>query len=81
MNKLKAWLIRKLGGYVLSDIAPKFVYKTLPGIKIRVDILMPEPRMFHDNEALGMDIIEREAARKLGEFIIKNHLYTAQQTV
>lgn len=78
MNKFKAWLIRKLGGYVLPPI-PRIVHKTLPDIKIRVDIPMPEPRMFHDNEALIMDIIEREVARKVGEFIIKNHLYTVQQ--
>ena len=78
MNKFKAWLIRKLGGYVLPPI-PRIVHKTLPDIKIRVDIPMPEPRMLHDNEALRMDIIEREAARKLGENIIKNELFTAQQ--
>jgi hypothetical protein len=79
MNKLKAWLIRKLGGCVLSDNAPKIVYETLPDIKITVDIRMSEPRMFHNTEALSMDLIEREAARRLGEFIMKNHLYKAQQ--
>lgn len=79
MNKLKAWLIRKLGGCVLSDNAPKIVYQTLPDIKIRVDIPKPDPRMFHGPEAVAMDIIEREAARKIGNFIIENHLYTVQQ--
>lgn len=79
MNKLKAWLIRKLGGCVLSDNAPKIVYQTLPDIKIRVDIPKPGPRMFSNTEVFNMDIIEREAARKLGEYIMENHLYTVQQ--
>lgn len=30
MNKFKAWLIRKLGGYVLPPIPPRIVHKTLP---------------------------------------------------
>lgn len=79
MTKLKAWLIRKLGGCVLSDNVPKIVYQPVSDIKIKVDIPKPEPRMFHNTEVVGMDIIEREAARKLGEYIMKNHLYTAQQ--
>jgi hypothetical protein len=79
MNKLKAWLIRKLGGCVLSDNAPKIVYQTVPDIKINVDIPKPEPSMFHGTEVVNMDIIESEAARKLGEYIMKNDLYTVQQ--
>lgn len=79
MNKLKAWLIRKLGGCVLSDNAPEIVYQTLPDIKIKVDIPKPEPSMFHGTEVVNMDIIECEAARKLGEYIMKNDLYTVQQ--
>jgi hypothetical protein len=58
MNKLKAWLIRKLGGCVLSDNAPKIVYPPVSDIKIKVDIPKPEPRMFHDTEVVDMDIIE-----------------------
>lgn len=79
MNKLKAWLIRKLGGCVLSDNAPKIIYQTLPSIEIKVDIPKPGPRMFHNTEVVNMDIIECEAARKLGEYIMKNDLYTVQQ--
>ena len=51
----------------------------MPDIKITVDIPMSAPSMFHNTEALRMDIIEREAARRLGESIMKNHLYIAQQ--
>lgn len=79
MNKLKAWLIRKLGGCVLSDNAPKIVYQTWPSVEIKVDIPKPGPRMFSNTEVFNMDIIEREAARKIGDFIIENHLYTVQQ--
>ena len=79
MNKLKAWLIRKLGGCVLSDNVPKLVYQPVSDIKIKVDIPKPEPSMFHGIEVVNMDIIESEAARKLGEYIMKNDLYTVQQ--
>lgn len=78
MNKFKAWLIRKLGGYVYLADTEKILYKTLPCSKFHVDITLPPMELNFTEEDIA-DFIYREAAAKIGWFIINNHLYDLQQ--
>lgn len=77
MNKFKAWLIRKLGGYVYLVDTKKIVYKTLPCSTFHVDIMSPTTGYdFTDKDM--MDFMNHAAAAKIGRFIIDNHLYDLQ---
>lgn len=78
MNKFKKWLIRKLGGYVYLVGTEKVVYKTLPCSTFYVDITLP-PMNHNLPEEDITDLINREAAAKIGRYIIKNHLYDLQR--
>lgn len=77
MNKFKKWLIRKLGGYVYLADAEKIVYKTLPCSTFHVDIMLP-PTGYDFTDKERTDWINREAAERIGAYIIKNHLYDLQ---
>lgn len=71
MNKFKAWLIRKLGGYVYLE--EKVIYKTLPCITTNVDIVLPSPEWDTViSESEKIKIANREAADKIGRYIIEN---------
>lgn len=75
MNKFKAWLIRKLGGCVYLEQSQKIVFKELPCITANVDIVLPSPewdRVISENEKIK--IANREAAEKIGRYIIDNGL-------
>ena len=76
MNKFKAWLIRKLGGCVLLEQSPKIVFKELPCITARFDIALPPPEWNNViSESEKIKIANREAAEKIGHYIIENGLY------
>lgn len=75
MNKFKAWLIRKLGGCVYLDQSQRIVFKELPCITVNVDIVLPSSewdRVISENEKIK--IANREAAEKIGYYIVDNGL-------
>ena len=84
MNKFKAWLIHKLGGYAyLSEIEAKahlsdvrFIYKELPCTTVNIDTMLPShewDKVISESEKIK--IANREAADKIGRYIIENGLY------
>lgn len=76
MNKFKAWLIRKLGGCVYLEQSQKIVFKELPCITTNVDIVLPSPEWDTViSESEKIKIANREAADKIGRYIIENGLY------
>lgn len=76
MNKFKAWLIRKLGGCVYLEQSQKIVFKTLPCITVNVDIVLPpSERDKVISESEKIKLANREAAEKIGRYIIDNGLY------
>lgn len=84
MNKFKAWLIHKLGGYVyLSEIEAKahlsdvrFIYKELPCTTVNIDIMLPLRKWDKViSESEKIKIANHEAADKIGRYIIENGLY------
>lgn len=79
MNKFKAWLIRKLGGCVYLEQSQKIVYKTIPFETVKADVQLP-PVECHINDVEAMEIVSREAARQIGDFIVKNNLCDVQRT-
>ena len=79
MNKFKAWLIRKLGGCVYLEQSQKIVFKELPCITLNFDIMLSPPE-YHGiipiySESEKIKIANREAAEKIGHYIIENGLY------
>lgn len=75
MNKFKAWLIHKLGGYVYVEQSPKIVFKELPCIAATVDVVLPSPEwrgVISENKKIK--IANCEAAEKIGRYIIDNGL-------
>lgn len=76
MNKFKAWLIRKLGGCVYLEQSQKIVFKELPSITLNFDVVLPSPEWnMVISESEKIKIANREAAEKIGYFIIENGLY------
>lgn len=71
MNKFRAWLIHKLGGYTEMFESTKIVYKEVPSVTFNCAVSVP----------LGLDesemdeIVRCDAAEKIGNFIIANRLY------
>lgn len=79
MNRFKAWLIRKLGGCVYLEQSQKIVFKELPCVTAYVDIMLPPPewdKVISESEKIK--IANREAADKIGRYIIDNGLYELQ---
>lgn len=76
MNKFKAWLIRKLGGCVYLEQSQKIVFKELPCITLNFETVLP-PLEYNKviSESEKMKIANREAADKIGRYIIDNGLY------
>lgn len=73
MNRFKVWLIRKLGGYVYLE--EKVVYKTLPCITANFEVaLMPGGWHKVISEEEELKLAEKEAANKIGKYIIDNKL-------
>lgn len=73
MNKFKAWLIHKLGGYVYLE--EKVIYKTLPCITAKFEVaLMPGGLRKVISEEEELKLAEREAASNIGKYIIDNKL-------
>lgn len=73
MNRVKAWLIRKLGGYVY--LKEKVIYKTLPCITAKFEVaLMPGGYRKVISEQEELKLAEREAASNIGKYIIDNKL-------
>ena len=79
MNKFKAWLIRKLGGYTEIFESTKVVFKTVPSVKFKCVVALP-PAEFRLEENEINDIVARDAAEKIGNFIVSNHLYDVETT-
>ena len=76
MNKFKAWLIRKLGGCVYLEQSQKIVFKELPCITLNFDAVLPPPewdKVISESEKIKL--ANREAAEKIGRYIIDNGLY------
>lgn len=79
MNKFKAWLIHKLGGYVYLCESTKIVFKTVPSVTFECLIALPPVEFgFEENEI--NEIVARDAAEKIGNFIVSNHLYDVETT-
>ena len=76
MNKFKAWLIRKLGGCVYLEQSQKIVFKELPCIALNFETVLPSPECgMVISESEKMEIANREAANKIGRYIIDNGFY------
>lgn len=76
MNKFKAWLIRKLGGCVYLEQSQKIVFKELPCITLNFDAVLPPHEWDKEiNESEKIKLANREAAEKIGRYIIDNGLY------
>ncbi len=76
MNKLKAWLIRKLGGCVYLEQSQKIVFKELPCLTLNFETVLPShewDKVISESEKIK--IANREAANKIGRYIIDNGLY------
>lgn len=71
MNKFKAWLIHKLGGYTEMFESTKIIYKEVPSVTFKCSVSVP----FGLDENETDDIVRYDAAEKIGNFIIANHLY------
>lgn len=76
MNKFKKWLIRKLGGCVYLEQSQKIVFKELPCVTLNFDTVLP-PSEWNKviSESEKIKIANREAAEKIGRYIIDNGLY------
>lgn len=76
MNKLKAWLIRKLGGCVYLEQSQKIVFKELPCITLNFETVLPSPECnMVISESEKIKIADHEAASGIGRCIIDNGLY------
>lgn len=79
MNKFKVWLIHKLGGYVYLRESTKIEFKTAPSVTFKCLIALPPVELgFEENEI--NEIVARDAAEKIGNFIVSNHLYDVETT-
>lgn len=76
MNKFKAWLIHKLGGFAyLSEQPIVFKCSERPIITLNFDTVLPPSEWDKVMSENRIELAHREAAERIGRYIIDNGLY------
>ncbi len=74
LEKIKAWLIHKLGGYTHQyTFEPKIIHSNYP-IKLCKTVVT-----YTDDFPLTEDELARQAATQFAETIVHNHLYECEE--
>ena len=84
MNKISKWLIHKLGGITKEEhnrMPIPIIREHLEAIPITAQIPIPDRSFRHFTDESIQAMIEIDAARRLGTFIIDNKLYEASKVL
>lgn len=85
MNRIRKWLIHKLGGITkeeynrILNMPIPIIREHLEAIPITVQVPIPDRSFRHFTDESIQAMIEINAARELGTFIINNKLFEASK--